>query len=169
MRSRQKGGYQRRLQEIVAKYMREKGVDQVDLQEVAQWAYDNHEWIDAPYDPVKRCKRDMARALAVQYEIDPQGREIRSMVAVPIVSADNGQMQWEWAPIFRAQPKHFQLSQQVGRNAILADCRQHQRNHESYNDNNVHGAIVELFSYNFEQDLEEERFPTEYPEEDPEV
>lgn len=168
MKARRRRRYQKFMQGLVHEYMRNFKVEQVDLQEVAQWAVATGRWDEPPVDPVKRCKHDMARALAVEYTTDPQGREVRSMVAVPIVGSDNGQMLWEWAPIFSARPEHFKISQQMGRNAILADCRQHRLNGLSYNDNNKHGAVVDLFDYNFNPDLEEGDMPTEYPEEPPE-
>jgi hypothetical protein len=76
-------------------------------------------------------------------------------------------MLWEWAPLYRATADQFRLGMQARRNGIRADCRQHKKDHESYNDNNVHGEHVDLFDYDFNKDLDEESFPTEYPDEDP--
>jgi len=167
VKSKRRSGYQRFLQELVQEYMQVHKVDQVDLQDVAEWAVKNHKWRDRPYDPVKRCKHDMARALAVQYTTDPQGREVRAMIAVPMVNADNGQNLWEWAPIYSAPPNHFAVSQQVSRGGILSDCREHKLRTDSYNDNNVHGGFVEPFDYDFNSDLAEQDLPTDYPDADP--
>lgn len=156
-------GYQKYMQDLAHKYIEAHGVESIDLEAVAQWAIDEGLWRPKPISPVKRCKRDLARALAVEYVEDPQGREVRGMIAFPI-SSDGGQMQWEWAPLFRASPEQFRLGMQTRRNGIRADCRQHKRDHESYNDNNIHGATVPLFDYDFNRDLEEESYPTEYPD-----
>lgn len=156
-------GYQKYMQELAHKYMKEHGVDSIDLEVVAQWSIDKGYWRPKPIRAVTRCKRDLARALAVEYVTDPQGREVRGMIAFPVpVSSDGGQMQWEWAPLFKATPDQFRLGMQTRRNGIKADCRQHKRDHESYNDNNVHKEYVPLFDYDFNKDMEEENFPTEY-------
>jgi hypothetical protein len=162
-----KVSYQRNLQELVSDYMREKKVDIVDLDDVARWAIVRGRWHERPVDPFKRCKQELARALAAQTMVDPQGREVRSMIAVPVGVTEGGQLQWEWAPMFIAKAEHFRLSQQVRRKAILADCKAHKMDSDSYNDNNVHGSHVGLFDYNFNPDLEEDELPDEYPDENP--
>jgi hypothetical protein len=62
----------------------------------------------------------------------------------------------------------MQLSLQQRRFAVLGDCKQLKTDADSYNDNNPHGAEVQM-SFNFEEDLAELEQPTEYPEqrEDP--
>lgn len=159
--------YQQFMRDIAADYRSEHGVDGVDPAKVAEWAVTRGIWKGIPYDPVKQCKKDLTRALAAGYHEDPQGREVRSEIAIPIESQD-GQTQWEWCPLYKATPTKFRVAQQLRRTRILADCRQHLIDSESYNDNNEHGAEVGLFDYDFNPDLEEERLPTEYPEEDPE-
>jgi hypothetical protein len=154
------------MRDLANEYRREFGVDGIDAAAVADWAYKTGRWEPKPYDPVKQCKKDLTRALAVGYEVDPQGREVRSEIAIPIESQD-GQLQWEWCPIYKTSPTKFRVAQQLRRSRILADCRQHLVDTESYNDNNEAGAEVDLFDYNFNSDLEEERMPTEYPDEDP--
>ena len=166
MATKRSGSQQQYLQSLTHRYMDEHCVDAVDLADVARWAYDNGLWRDRPYDPVKNLRRLLARAAAAEYIHDPQGREVRGMIPIPIKS-DDGQLLWEWAPIYRASRKDFHLSQQVRRNGILAGCRQHKIDTDSYNDNNLHGAFVDAFDYNFNPDLEEESFPTDYPDEAP--
>lgn len=151
------------LQELAHKYMKEHRVDKIDLEDVARWAVKKHLYAPKPISVVQQCKREMAKALAIEYHTDPQGREVRSMIAFP-VSSNAGQLQWEWAPLYLSTPEQFRLGMQTRRNGIRADCRQHKRDHDSYNDNNEHNAHVPLFDYDFNKDLEEETFPTEYPD-----
>jgi hypothetical protein len=73
----------------------------------------------------------------------------------------------EWATGAEADPGHMRLALQQHRQYILGNCRQHKLNFDSYNDNNKFGARLPLFDYNFNKDLEEEAFPTEYPSERP--
>jgi hypothetical protein len=141
------------LQELAHKYMKEHRVDKIDLEDVARWAVKKHLYAPKPISVVQQCKREMAKALAIEYHTDPQGREVRSMIAFP-VSSNAGQLQWEWAPLYLSTPEQFRLGMQTRRNGIRADCRQHKRDHDSYNDNNEHNAHVPLFDYDFNKDLE---------------
>ena len=165
-RSRNGTTKQKQMIQIAEEYMQVHDVDEIDPAEVAKWATSTGRYTPREFDPEKECKKDLTRALGAEHQIDPQGREVRSHVPIPIKSID-GQTHWDWVKIFKCSPDKFKLSQSVRRKGILADCRQHQVDSESYNDNNEHGAQVDLFDYNFNLDLEEERLPTEYPEESP--
>jgi hypothetical protein len=164
--SRQKTSNQRRLQELTQKYMVRFQVDSVDPLEVARWAIKEKLYFPRRMDPARLLRREIARALAAEYIVDPQGREVRGMIPVPVTN-EEGQLTWEWGRIYQATKDHFVLSQQVRRNGILAGCRQHKRDQDSYNDNNVHGVNVDSADYDFNKDLEEDTFPTDYPDEDP--
>lgn len=163
---RQKTSAQKYLQELTQKYMVRFGVDSVDPDDVARWAIKENLWHPRRQDPVKILRKEITKALAAEYIVDPQGREIRGMIPVPIESV-NGQTRWTWGPIFSAPKSDFTLSQTVRRNGILAGCRQHKRDQDSYNDNNIHGANVEAADYDFNKDLEEDTYPTDYPDEAP--
>lgn len=161
--------YQRFMRSLAHRYMKDKKVDRFDPDDVANWAIDLGLWVDRKrYSPSKKCARDLRRALATEYIVDPQGREVRNMVAYP-VETDGGQHVWEWAPLYNARRDEFHLSQQLGRGAILSRVRQHKLKHESWNDNNKSGATLAGFDYNFNMDLEEESLPTEYPDTEPQV
>lgn len=152
---------------LAEKFRREHGVDELDPDEFADWAIASGDWVDRPGTAKSRCKKAITQALRSQHIIDGKGREVRGEVAIPLANVD-GQTHWHWAPIYKAKPEQFRLAQQLRRKGILADCRQHQTDTESYNDFNEHGAVVDEFDYNFNYDLAEERMPTEYPDEDPE-
>jgi hypothetical protein len=57
----------------------------------------------------------------------------------------------------------MRISFQQRRQGILADCRQHKTDVESYNDNNRFKASL-LFDYDFNADLQELELPTKYPD-----
>ena len=51
------------------------------------------------------------------------------------------------------------------RDGIRSDVKQHSIDFDSYNDNNIYEAKLEPYDYNFNNDLEESRQPSEYPDE----
>jgi len=164
MKAKRGEGRQKRIYDLTRGYMEKHGVEAVDPKKVAHWIAENNLLYRRPYDPIKELGQEISRALAAQYITDPQGREVRGMIPIPIDGV-NGQRQWDWAPIFRARKAEFHLSQQVRRNGIKSGVQQHATDTDSYNDNNIHGGYIEPFDYNFNKDLEEDKFPTEYPEE----
>lgn len=161
-----KSSKKKSLQRIAHEYMKEYGVDTIDLDDVLDWALETRRWDLPSYDPRRQLKREMARALAVEYYEDPQGREVRRMHAVKIKSPQG--LLWEWADIKTAKPEHMRLSLQQRRSGVVSDCRQLMLDAQSYNDNNVHGAQLELPDFDINKDLAEASMPSEYPDEAPE-
>lgn len=152
----------RQLQSIVHDYMEEFGVDEVDLDVVAQWALDTGRYQRKPLDMLKQCKRELSRALRSEHHVDPQGREVRTMH--PVRVKDGPEQLVIWADIRNAKPSHMRVSLQQRRQAILRDCYRHSVDTESYNDNNTFKVTLPLFSYDFNTDLDELKLPTDYPE-----
>ena len=153
------------LQKIVHEYIQEHHVDSVDLETVAEWAVLTGRYQRQPMTMVKQCKRELARACREEMYTDPQGRDVRKMHAARY-EFDGKQMRL-WADITTAKPGHMRVSFSQRRQAVLADCRQHKTDVESYNDNNRFKVSLPLFDYNFNTDLEEEQFPKDYPEDKP--
>ena len=153
------------LQRMVHEYMEEFSVTEVDLDEVAQWAVSTGRYQRQPISVMKQCRQQLAEACRSEAITDPQGREVRTMhpVRIPIGSR---QMVF-WADWRTAKPRHMRLSFQQKRQAILADCKAHRVEVDSYNDNNVFNVRLPLFSYNFDRDMAEATLPTEYPEDKP--
>jgi hypothetical protein len=156
----------RQILYLIAQYRQLFEVDVVDTQAVAQWAISSGLWKRPPVDPEILLRRELARALRTEYYRDPQGRDVRKNH--PVVVTEGLQRKWYWAAITEASPKHMRLSLQQRRQGILADCRQHRIDFDSYNDNNKFKAELSLFDYDFNKDLEELSLPTHYPNEKPE-
>jgi hypothetical protein len=151
----------KRYQQIVHEYMREHQMEKVDLGEVARWAIRTGRYQRKPPTLEQLCQRDLSRACRDEYYTDPQGRAVRVMHPA---RTEQGVL---WSDIRIAQPGHMRISLQQRRQAILHDCRQHKADADSYNDNNVYQTKLPLFDYDFNKDLEELGFPTEYPEAKP--
>lgn len=159
---------QKSLRRIVHDYMRANNVSEVDLDTVAEWAVKNRLYQRPALTLVKQCKKELAQALRTEHITDAQGREVRRMHPVRIVDKENDRQMVIWADIEVAKPNHMRVSFSQRRQAILADCRAHKTDVESYNTNNSYKATLPLFDYDFNPDLEEGELPTEYPPEKPE-
>lgn len=157
---------QQETADLVHEYMGLLGTKAVDLAEAAEWAVKTRRYQKKPLTLVQQCQRDMARALRSEYIRDPQGRDVRRMHAARM-PAESGRQMVLWAELFQAPPAHIRISMQQRRQGILADAKHHKLEVESYNDNNVHGAQLEMFDYNFNADLDELKLPTTYPAERP--
>jgi hypothetical protein len=154
------------LQGMIHQYMEEKGVSEVDLDEVAEWAVASGLYQKEPISIVKQCREQLSEACRSEHFQDPQGRDVRVMHPVRI--HDGPKQMVFWADFRTAKPGHMRLSFQQRRRAILADCRAHKIDVESYNDNNSFNVKLPLFSYNFDPDLKEMDMPTQYKDEKPE-
>jgi hypothetical protein len=150
---------------MVHDYMEEHAVSEVDLDEVAAWAVSTGRYQRQPINIVKQCRLQLSEACRSEHFKDPQGRDVRQMHPVRIYDGDR-QMVF-WADFRTAEPRHMRLSFQQRRQAILADCRAHKVDIESYNDNNAFQVRLPLFSYNFDADITEMDLPTEYRDEKP--
>ena len=148
---------------LVEQYKKAQGVEEIDLTAVAQWAIEQGRYRREPIDPLKALRRELVRALRSEHLTDAQGREVRKNH--PVVMSDGQHRMSIWAEIFQAKPRHMRLSLSQRRQGILADCRQHKLDFDSYNDNNVYDQRLPAFDYNFNADLEEMDLPTDYPEE----
>jgi hypothetical protein len=151
---------------MVHEYMEEFNVEEVDLEEVAQWAVSTGRYQRQPISILKQCKEQLAEACRSEQFTDPQGRDVRTMHPVRIV--DGPKQMVFWADFRTARPSHMRLSFQQRRRAILDDCKSHKTDVESYNDNNSFSVKLPPFSYNFDTDIKEMELPTDYPEDKPE-
>ena len=152
------------LQDIINEYQKVTGDIRIKMKEVAAWAIKNGKWQASHRNAIKQCAHELARAASVEYYTDPQGRRVRKKHAVKqeIVNEEGEQKQLVfWADIETAPPDHMKLSLQQRRMYVLSDCKQLKTDLDSYNQNNRHGAEIQL-SFDFTEDFEELDMPTEY-------
>jgi hypothetical protein len=154
---------QEERQRIINDFIAETGADEVRMIDVARWAETNGRMPPPKkYDPVKVFAHELSDAAREEYYTDPQGREVRKKHCYVVVEPD-GQRRWNWVDIVSARPDPMHRSLQGRRRQAFGDIVQLDTDRQSYNDNNHHGAQLEM-SYNFDEDLAELRMPTEYPE-----
>ena len=142
----------KQFQRIAHEYMRQRGVDYIDLQEVAEWAIRTNRWEPQKSALIRQCKEFLGRALREEYFTDPQGRRVRSKHVV--VKEKNGKQISLWGDIRTADRKHMAVSFQQRRRLIVGDCCQLKMDVDSFNDNYNKDAPIQM-SFNFTLDIEE--------------
>ena len=154
------------LQAIINDYIAEHP-DQQDwkMPDIAAWAIRKERWYPPARDIIKVLSNELSQAARIEYEYDPQGRRVRTKHARRETRIVDGKpTQWIlWEDSHNATEQHMKVSLQQRRGGVLSDCGQLKRDTDSYNDNNVHGAKIEM-SWDFTEDLFEMEAPEEYPE-----
>jgi hypothetical protein len=115
---------------------------------LAHWAIRTGRWQPHRDSILSQCAREAADALREEYYTDPQGRRVRKKH----VYAEKQEMLW--ADIEEARPEQMERSFALRRRQILGDCHQLKIDADSYNDNNAHGAAIQLM-FDFRDDLAE--------------
>lgn len=144
--------YAEQLREIVDDY-RESGEPwPTTARDIAVWGYNNDLLAPKTGGIIKQIAQDISRAMREEYYTDPQGRTVRTKHAASLLVGGRQKMLWD--DIRTANPEHMEKSLKLRRQQIVGDCSQLKRDQDSYNDNNAHGAQIQL-SFNFEKDIAE--------------
>jgi hypothetical protein len=143
------------LQEIVETYIAAGEPWPATMRTVAGWAIRAGQWKAQPDTQVTQCARELADALREEYTTDPQGRRVRTKHAYVTKQGTF------WTDDHTGTPAERQMSFAQRRRQILGDCRQLKIDVDSYNDNNPHGAHIQMI-FDFTDDLVEMEQPTEY-------
>ena len=135
--------YNKKLVAFVEQYKLEAGVTEVSSRQVARWLVAKGGWKQHPLEAEKQCARDISRALGEEYEIDPQGRRVRTH-HVAIVERDGEQIPL-WAAMATATREHMALGFQQRRQRIVGDCKQVKIDVDSYNESfNASGEPIQI-------------------------
>lgn len=149
------------MQDIINDYIAETGDSEWDMKDIARWAIKNNRWELSPTNIVQKCAQELSRAARDEYYEDPQGRRVRRKHPI------RGEQGVLWADIETAPPEHMKISLQQRRGYIVYDCVQLRKDLDSYNDNNKHGAVIQM-CFDFNDDVNERLMPDEYPDSRPE-
>ena len=145
------------MQDVVNDYIDSGQPWPADKKTIATWAVRNKKWLPQPQTLINRCAQDLAEAMRMEKEVDPQGRTVRAKHCAIITEKDeegNKVQKRLWFDRETATPELMRLSLQQRRRGILGGCKQLALDRDSYNDNNPQGAEIQL-SLNFEQDIAE--------------
>lgn len=151
------------LQDIVNDYIADGQPWPASRRDIARWAVRNRRYQPPQKSVVDRCAQELAAAMRLEMEKDPQGRTVRAKHCAKILEQDEkGEFVQKTLWFGRsAKPELMHVSLQQRRKAILGDNRQLKLDQDSYNDNNEYGAKIQL-SFNYEDDLFESEHSTEY-------
>lgn len=149
---------------IVELYLQEGGGEPIELDALARFAINNGHWKRHASRMLQLCKRDFSPAFREQYHTDPQGRSVRTYHAA--ASRAGATQQVFWADMRTAPREHMETAFLQRRDQIVGDCTQLERDVDSFNDNNTHGASY-LLALDFGPDVEEREQPTEYRPKNP--
>ena len=139
---------------------------------IAEWAVRKQLYVPQRRSVVGMCAEDLADAMRLEMETDPQGRSVRAKLCAKISEMDEAGVVTQKTLWFGrdAEPSLMHRSLQQRRGGILGDCKQLKTDQDSYNDNNAFGATLQL-SFDFTRDLDDLEHDTEYdpqaPPEDP--
>jgi hypothetical protein len=152
------------LQEITGQYRDAGEKWPTTCKEIAAWAIREGLWKPYPKNMVSQCATEIAAALREEHYTDPQGRSVRAKRpyrAAEILEGNEEQV-FLWVDMREADEEQAQTAFQYGRKMVVDDCRQLKVGVESYNENNPHGAYIEM-SFDFRDDMTEMDQPAEYP------
>ncbi len=156
--------YVKELLRIIDKYVDETGDKTPDLHKVSAWAHANGLAEPHPYDAIKHFAKELARAAREDFIEDENGEPIRLRHSVKIKSG--GEQLTFWFKMEDATPENMRLSAQARRRGARADVFQIVRDVNYFNKRYNPGDPIQL-DFNFNKDIEEQQFPTEYPDAPP--
>ena len=140
----------------------------VDPARVVDWAFDTGIYKPKPVNPRAQLRSRVSRHLGHRYMIDPQGRTVRALLAVPVTDTDEGgNRRYGYFPLFQTEPERVEMGLKLRRIWAYKRVEQIDVDRESYNDNNIFGATIEQLDFNFEQTLQDAKMPTEWSDTPP--
>lgn len=151
------------MQEIVNEYKDSGQPWPAEKRMIAEWAIAKGKWYPRKKSVVDQCAQEIADAMRLEMEKDPQGRTVRAKHCAMITEINEfGEKVQKHFWFGRdAEPNLMRRSLQQRRKGALGEVLQMNTDMESYNDNNPHGAQIQM-SFNFDKDIEESKQSTEY-------
>ena len=160
MKTKTADTYPEALQRLVNEFIEESGKTIFTAKEIAMWALRTNRW-KPPIDLVlRKCREDFAKALREEHIQDEFGRAVRAKHVARITHGDK-QLHL-WADIRNAPHEHVELSFDQRRKQIVGDCRQLDRDAAFYKSIHPQRPQIQML-FDFTDDVEEGRFPAEYP------
>lgn len=145
--------YRDQLRKIASEYQTQGQKWPATSRQIAEWAIRAGRWRPQPADLISRCASEISSAMREEYYTDPQGRSVRTKHAARVMR--NGEQIVLWDDIRTAPRTHMASALQQRRNQVLGDCRQLNKDIDSFNENRLEERPIQM-SFNFDLDLEEE-------------
>jgi hypothetical protein len=153
------------LWDITAQYRLSGEKWPATAKDIAAWAIRSKLWQPQPRKLIDQCASEIAAAMREEFITDPQGRRIRKNYVIRDAK-EMKEGRWEQMPLWvvgtEASAEQMELAFRYKRRLILGDCVQLRTEIDSYNENNRHGAYINM-CFDFGADLAELAQPVEYP------
>src|SRR4029450_12521107 len=89
---------------IIRDFMKEKNVTDVDPDELTTWAIENGRVQRERDSHFRQTKKRLVKAMRSEHYIDPQGREVRKMVAIRLKIEGDQRQQCRWFELRERMP-----------------------------------------------------------------
>jgi len=145
-------------------------VGSLDPQRVTDWAFDSGIYSPPkPPDPKTQLRRKIGRHFGRRYMTDPQGREVRALIAVPgeISTPDGPKTTFKYYPLFQTDPGRIESGLKLRLNWAFKRVEQVDTDWHSYNENNDYNAKLRQLDFDFRRRLDERAMPETYPDSPP--
>ena len=144
--------YNEQLQDLYRRYEKDGHMQPFTMHELAAWAYDKGLCQPQRLTIVNRLAEEFARAMRADFQIDRQGRRVRTK---HVATYERGGKQYAlWADLRVASREHMERSFQQRRQGIVGDCRQLKTDVDSYNENQNTKEPIQLI-LDFTDDMAE--------------
>lgn len=119
-----------------------------------------------PKSPITRQKRledEMRKALKRSRHTDPQGRtKVKTYGSLPLFDPETGKESFTYIDMRRANESQGKKILDHEHAGIANDVKSHSISRQSFNDNNLFGAELPLYDYNFNAIAEDAALTGEY-------
>ena len=157
------GSYNQKMFDIMQEWADETGSEVIDVDAASDWAIETGKYKRLPVTPKQQCMRDMRRSLQQTSYKDPQGNEIRIMHAVKNYKGEQMELPITiYVDVRTGKPDLVYEAFKQSFYGIANDVRRHAIEKQSYDLNNLYGATLPLFDYDFTAQAEDARMSGEY-------
>src|SRR4029453_11848504 len=105
--------------------MKEKNVTDVAPDELTTWAIENGRVQRERDSHFRQTKKRLVKAMRSEHYIDPQGREVRKMVAIRLKIKGDQRQQSLWFELLEARPKKATVALSQMRRGLVSSARKH--------------------------------------------
>jgi len=156
--------YLEALQGYADEYLAETSSITATTAEFAEWAIRTGRWSPPRDIAMRLCKEDFARAMREQYIKDDAGQPVRAKHVCRERRGD--QQQFFWGDIRSVPRKHMEGSFRQRREQVVGDLRQLDRDNNYWKKTHPDEKPIQIV-FDFTEDIEEGRFPGQYPPRQP--
>ena len=139
----------------------ETNAEVIDFEAFSIWAVKNNYYIRKPITPEKQCELELRRAVRQAHHINPQGVRVRTYRTFPYAYKGE-QLLFEYLNVRVAAPDLTQNAFDHDYKRMENDIRRHSIEKQSYDDNNLYGATLKPYDYDFNAVAEDARMSGEY-------